>query len=196
MVSYCCQLINRRIPYLMIFLLMVFHSCKNDIETINALTSDLKLPDQTAYNVEIAYTDSGLLRVKIFASEVNSYKNDDDPYVEFTKGIRALFYDSAENEESYIQAGYAIFYEKKEVWEGRNQVIAENPRKGERLETDQIFWDQKTEKIYSEKFSKITNSDGVFYGEHGFEARQDLSQWKLKGSSGTVNVKENQAANP
>jgi LPS export ABC transporter protein LptC len=175
----------------MAFLLLILSSCKNDIETINALTSDLNLPDQTAYNIEIAYTDSGVLRIKIFAPEVNNYNNDGDPYVEFTKGIKALFYDSTENAESYIQAGYAIYYEKKQIWEGRNQVIAENQRKGERLETDQIFWDQKAEKIYSDKFSKITNIDGVFYGERGFEARQDLSKWELKGSSGTVNVKEN-----
>ena len=195
MLCYYYQLITKKFC-LIAFGLMVLFSCKNDIETINALTSELNLPNQSAYNIEIAYTDSGLLKGKIFAPEVNKYYHDDDPYVEFPKGIKVLFYDSTENVESYIQANYAVYYEKKQTWEARNQVIAENQRKGEKLETEQIFWDQKAEKIYSEKFSKITNSDGVFYGENGFEARQDLSRWKLKGSSGTVNVNDNQTADP
>ncbi|MBS1234211.1 MAG: hypothetical protein H6R34_775, partial [Bacteroidetes bacterium] len=46
------------------------------------------------------------------------------------------------------------------------------------------------ETIYSDQFTKIINADGTFYGEKGFEARQDLSKWKLKGSKGTVNVKD------
>jgi len=36
--------------------LMGLNSCKNDIETINALTSELNLPDQSGFNIEITYT--------------------------------------------------------------------------------------------------------------------------------------------
>lgn len=167
-----------------------FFSCKNDIETINALTSELDLPDQSGYNIEITYTDSGVLQGKIFAPEVNKFSRKEEPYVEFPKGMRVVFYDSLEREESYIKANYAIFYEKKQLWEARNQVIAENPGAGKKLETEQMFWDQKAERIYSDKFTRLTNADGIFYGEGGFESRQDLSKWKLKESSGTVNLRD------
>jgi LPS export ABC transporter protein LptC len=165
-------------------------SCKNDIETINALTSELNLPDQSGYNIEISYTDSGKLQGKILAPEINKYDRKEEPYTEFPKGLKVVFYDSLERPESYIQAKYAIYYEKKQLWEARNQVIAENPTNGKKLETEQMFWDQKAGRIYSEKFTRLTNSDGIFYGEGGFESRQDLSKWKLKGSSGIVNVRD------
>jgi LPS export ABC transporter protein LptC len=165
-----------------------FASCKNDIETINALNNEIKLPDQSGFNIEITYTDSGRIQGKIYAPEVNKFDRGEEPYVEFPKGMKVVFYDSLERPTSFIKANYAIYYEKKQLWEARNQVVAENQVNHDKLETEQMFWDQKEEKIYSEKFTRLTNADGISYGEGGFESRQDMSKWRLKGSSGTLNV--------
>jgi LPS export ABC transporter protein LptC len=173
-----------------------FFSCKNDIETINALNNEIKLPDQSGFNIEITYTDSGKIQGKIYAPEVNKYDRGEEPYVEFPKGMKVMFYDSLERPTSYIKANYAIYYEKKQLWEARNQVVAENLVNHDKLETEQMFWDQKEEKIYSEKFTRLTNSDGISYGEGGFESRQDMSKWRLKGSSGTLNVNNDNINGP
>ena len=37
---------------------------------------------------------------------------------------------------------------------------------------------------------QVVNEDGTFYGENGFEARQDLSWYKLKKSKGVVTLKD------
>ena len=179
-----------------IIIMGTFVSCKNDIETINALNNEIKLPDQTGFNIEITYTDSGKIQGKIYAPEVNKYDRGEEPYVEFPKGMKVMFYDSLERPTSYIKANYAIYYEKKQLWEARNQVVAENLVNHDKLETEQMFWDQKEEKIYSEKFTRLTNSDGISYGEGGFESRQDMSKWRLKGSSGTLNVNNDNINGP
>lgn len=165
-------------------------SCSNDIETVKALTEERNLPDQSGYNIETTYTDSGRLQGKLNAPEVQKYSRKEEPYTEFPKGLKVSFYDSLGRPYAYIQAEYAIFYENKQLWEARHHVIAENPLKGEKLETEQMFWNQKTRLIYSDKFTRLTNADGDFVGDGGFEAFQDLSRWKLKGSSGTVNVRD------
>ena len=172
----------------MIFIL----SCENDIEKINELTSELNLPEQTGYNVEITYSDSGKFIGKLFTPELNKYSSVKDPYIEFPQGIKVIFYDDEEKFESYIRSNYAIYYDRKELWEIRNDVIARNVKKGEQLNTEQLFWDQNLGIIYSDKFSKIVNEDGTFYGENGFEAKENLSKWKLIGSKGTVNVRDEQ----
>jgi LPS export ABC transporter protein LptC len=179
-----------------IIIMGTFVSCKNDIETINALNNEIKLPDQSGFNIEITYTDSGKIQGKIYAPEVNKYDRGEEPYVEFPKGMKVMFYDSLERPTSYIKANYAIYYEKKQLWEARNQVVAENLVNHDKLETEQMFWDQKEEKIYSEKFTRLTNSDGISYGEGGFESRQDMSKWRLKGSSGTLNVNNDNINGP
>jgi LPS export ABC transporter protein LptC len=179
-----------RLSFLPVFLIGVSTACKNDIETINALTSEVKLPDVSAFNIEISYTDSGMLRGKIFAPEAYDYNQLEEPYTEFPKGIKVYFYDAFGEQTSYIEANYAVFYKKKQLWEGEGQVLAENPREGKKLETEQIFWDQKAKSIYSEKFSTITTHSGVSYGENGFEAKEDLSQYRMKGYRGKINVRE------
>jgi LPS export ABC transporter protein LptC len=165
-------------------------SCENDIATIKALDQELNLPMQTGSEVEITYTDSGLVKVKLMAPELKRFSRENDPYYEFPKGLKVLFYQSDGKVESHIEADYALFFEKQQLWEGRTNVVAKNERTHEQLFTEHIFWNQKEETIYSDQFTKIINVDGTFYGEKGFEARQDLTKWKLKGSKGTVNVKD------
>jgi LPS export ABC transporter protein LptC len=168
-------------------------SCENDIATIKALNEELNLPTQTGINVEVTYTDSGRVKGKIFTPELKRFLRENDPYYEFPKGIKVVFFDSNGGEESHIQANYALFYEKQELWEARNNVVARNEKTGEQLLTEHLFWNQKEEKIYSDQYTKIINADGTHNGDKGFEARQDLSKWKLKGSKGTVNVKDEPA---
>ncbi|MBN2814536.1 MAG: LPS export ABC transporter periplasmic protein LptC [Bacteroidales bacterium] len=168
-------------------------SCKNDIETIQALTTELDMPDFSAYNVEMTQTDSGRLTGKVFAPEVNQFVRKEDPYYEFPAGMRAVFYNRNGEAYSYIEARYAIWYNKRQIWEARNQVVAENQREGKKVETEQMFWDQKEERIYSDKFTRVTNADGVFVGENGFDARQDLSSFRMNGYSGKINITEETA---
>jgi LPS export ABC transporter protein LptC len=177
-------------------LIPAFLSCSNDIETVKALTEEQNYPDQSGYNIETTYTDSGRLQGRLTAPEVQKYSRKEEPYTEFPKGLKVTFYDSIGRPYAYIQARYAIFYESRQLWEARREVIAENPLKGEKLETEQMFWNQKDRLIYSDKFTRLTNADGDFVGEGGFEAEQDLSRWKLKGSSGTVNVRDDLNAEP
>jgi LPS export ABC transporter protein LptC len=161
-------------------------ACKNDIETIKALTSESDLPDVTGYDIQMSYTDSGMLKGIISAPEVLQYNKKEEPYYEFPKGMKAVFYDSLGRETSFIQSKYAIYYVKKDEWEGRNQVYGENQVTGEKIETEQLFWNHKEQKIYSDKFSKITNADGVFTGENGFEAHENLTQLRMNGYKGEV----------
>ena len=188
-----------RLLILPVVLSVIIISCKNDIETINALTNKVDLPSVSGFNIEIFYTDSGVLKGKIIAPEANDYSRIDEPYTEFPKGIKVLFYNAGGTQQSYIRANYAIFYKKTQLWEGKGQVLAENPGAGKKLETEHIFWDQKSKRIYSEEFATYTSRDGVSYGENGFEANEDLSQWRMKGYKGKINVRDgiqNEEQNP
>ncbi len=171
------------------FVLLLF-SCRNDIEKVNAFASEMDLPDLGAKDIEIEYTDTAKLQMRFKAPIVNQYSNAHEPYYEFPKGIEVYFYDKDEKVQSIITANYSIFFEDKQLWEARDSVVARNIKSGERIESEQMFWDQKKELVYSEVFTKITNEDGVYYGEKGFEAAQDLSYYRLKASSGNVRVKD------
>lgn len=165
-------------------------SCENDIEKITAITSELKLPQQTGYDIEIAFTDSGILKWKLFAPEINRYESKDNPYIEFPRGIKILDYNREGKVESKLTANYAIYYKKDQLGEAKSNVVAIKETTGEQLYTEHLFWDQKSEIVYSNTFSKIINDQGTHIGEKGFEANQDLSRWKLRGSRGTVKIRD------
>jgi LPS export ABC transporter protein LptC len=91
------------------------------------------------------------------------------------------FYNDSNLVESTIRSKYARYDEKKQLWKAQNDVVAVNIKKGEQLNTEELFWDEKTQEIYSDKFTRVSSASGVFYGEEGFEAQQDFSKYRLKG---------------
>ena len=57
----------------------------------------------------------------------------------------------------------------------------------EQLETEELIWDEKKEKVYSNKFVKITKPDEKIYG-YGVEANQDFTRWKINAIEGELKV--------
>lgn len=179
----------RRTHLLIIFLLSLA-SCENNIEVVKNLGELKEVPVVAAQEVEILYSDSAKLRLRIIAPEIKRYNYPDKQYAEFPKGIRVEQFDSALRVVAVIEARYAIYYENKNLWEARNNVVAKNLIKNEELNSEELFWDQAQGIVYSHKFARISNEDGVFYGEGGFEAKEDLSQWHMIGIKGKVKIKE------
>lgn len=170
--------------------LLCFTSCENDIEKINTILENQVHPEVSGKQYEIIYSDSGNVRVKVLAPEIRKYVEADKPYTEFPRGLTAYFYDDSLQIESVIQANYVIYFEEEKLWEAKNNVEARNLKEGNQLNTEHLFWNEKKRLIYSNTYSRIVNKDGTFYGQQGFEAAQDLKWWRLKGSKGTVNVKD------
>src|SRR5436309_555725 len=78
----------------LIFCSMFFLSCENDINTIKLLTSPEKLPVETDKNVELTYSDSAKLRLKLSAPELDRYAGADN-FIELPKGVTILFYNDS-----------------------------------------------------------------------------------------------------
>lgn len=170
-----------------VFLLV---ACENDIERINLITDPEEFPDIQGKEMEIIYSDSGRVKAKLIAPSIKQFTRIERPYIEFLEGLQVFMYDSNLEYDSELVADYAIYYTNERLWIARGNVVTENYKKGEKLNTEELFWDEKTRKIYSNSFSRIENKDGTFYGQQGFEANQKFTNWKLKGSRGTLNVKD------
>jgi LPS export ABC transporter protein LptC len=168
---------------------ILFFSCKTDIETINLLAEHDKIPSVIAKNIEILYTEHGVLRVKILAPESRYYQFEQEPYNEFPQGILVYNYNDSLVLQSQISSNYAIYYEEKKLWIARYNVEATNS-KGEVLNTEQLYWDEQNKRIYSDDNVKITTADGVIFGE-GFESDENFDNWVIRKTSGIIYVDEN-----
>ncbi|MBN1596756.1 MAG: LPS export ABC transporter periplasmic protein LptC [Bacteroidales bacterium] len=187
-----CKAINFLRALVVLMPILYLSGCSNDIERINELTAGLDIPNQSGKNIEVQYSDSARLQLIFKAPVMERYldRGEEGPYYEFPEGIEVYFYDNNEELESTIKAGYAKYLEEKNLWKASDSVVARNVKTLEQLNTEELFWNEKDKRVYSHVFTKITNNDGVFYGQDGFESDQDLNNYVLKGSSGTVDVED------
>lgn len=176
----------------MIFIVssMLLVSCENDIEEVKAVTINKNLPDVEGKGLVIEYTDSAKLKVKVLTPFMNGYETVTKPYYEFPKGIHVYFYNDSGKVTGELIANYAIYNKTTDLWEARNNVIGLSP-KGDKLNTEQLFWDVNKKKFFSKKYTRITNANGDQHnGEAGFESNDDFSDQKLFGSVGSFTVKD------
>ena len=119
-----------------------------------------------------------------------------EPYREFRKGVKITTYqdDSLTSVDVVLTANYAINYEKRELWEAKGNVVVEKSD-GKTLYTQQLFWNAKTGKIYSNVDSKVVQKNGreVFIGE-GFESDESFKDWRFRRMKGRMEVEMRPAA--
>ena len=155
---------------------------------INALTEREQVPSVVAKNIEINYTENGRLKVQVLAPESHYFQFAEEPYNEFPLGIEVNNFTDSLTIDSKLTSNYAIYYEKKKLWNARYDVVARNS-KGEVLNTEQLFWDEEAKRIYSYDMVKITSGDDVLFGE-GFESDENFNDWVIKKPTGTMYVEE------
>ena len=183
------QKICNHLLIIAVFSAFLFQSCENDLKVVKAFSDPKKEPDITMTNFETIYSDSARVKGKLTAPLLDRYDSESKKYSEFPKGLHVYFYSAALTVNAEIMAKYAINYDKTQIWEARNDVVVTNT-KGERLNTEQLFWDQTKKIIYTKKYCRITTPDGLQHvGENGMEAKENFEDWKLFGASGTVPVK-------
>ncbi len=170
-----------------IFGLLVLFSCKkNDISEIYNLTKIDTTSSQSVWNLETIYTDSGKVKMKISAPLVQRFEaaEKENKKTLFPQGMKVTFYNSNEEVKSWLSSKYAIYHESENLWEASDSVVAVN-EEGKTLNTELLFWDEKKQIIYSNKFVKITTDKEVIYGD-GFEADQSFTYWEITNVKGTI----------
>jgi hypothetical protein len=104
--------------------------------------------------------------------------------------MHVYFYDDSMAVNAEVSSRYAIYQETIKLWKATNDVVVVNV-KGEKLNTELLFWDENKEIIYSTKYCKVTTPEGeVHEGHKGLTARQDFSNYKLLGASGSMKLRD------
>lgn len=172
-----------------IILAAMFFSCGNDIKEVQDFLADKNLPIATAKNVNMMHTDSGFVKTRLITPLMHDFSNQENhPFQEFPKGIQITTFDK--NDSTTLVSDFARTYSKTSISEVKGNVIVTNHKDNSKLYTEQLYWDQNTHYIYTEKpFKLITITDTI--KGRGFESNEDLTKITMKNISGTVYVNEN-----
>lgn len=177
-----------RLFYLLILLGM--YSCVTEIDKVNALTDNLETSVETATEVEILYSDSAQLKVKIAGPTMNRYLDKDNPREEFPDGVHVEFFNDKGRIISWLDADYAVHIQKESKIITQKNVNLYNSE-NEKLETWELIWDEKQDRVYTDRFVMITQPEkgDTSYG-YGFEANNDFTRFEIKKNSGKMNISD------
>ena len=183
------SVVNKIKGIAIVLTLAVLFSCKNDAKVVRDFLADKNLPIGEAYNINHKHTDSGRINIKMKAPVMLDFGNRTaHPYSEFPKGIKITSIEK-NGDSITIEGGYAKSYKKTEISDIKNNVVINNYAQKNKLETEQIYWDQKSHYYFTEeKFTFYTLSDTI--RGVGFEASEDLKNWWVKNQSGIINIKD------
>ena len=181
--------LNITAAFLAAVMFVLFPACSGkDKKLTEAISKNDTLPSMKSLGVTTLISDSGITRYKIVAEEWLIYDKKNPPYWAFEKGVYLEKFDTLFRIDASIKADTAYYHEKKKLWElkGHVQILSQ---RGDKFQTDLLFWDEKKEKVYSDKFIQIEQEDKVIKG-YGFESNQDLTEYEIKNTTGVFTVED------
>lgn len=160
----------------------------NKPEEIRVISNREDMSSLSYKELESVITDSGKVKYRLYAPNVEQYEFKEEPYTDFKNGFKLKVYESDGSIDAKINCRNAYYYKQKQLWELNDNVVAQN-QKGEILNTEQLFWDMREHTMYSDKFVKITTDTEIITGT-GFQADENMRDWEINNISGILEVKE------
>lgn len=172
-----------------IFVVTMFFSCEGSLKDVQKFNKSSFIPAGEADTINLKYTDSGKIKSVLKSPKMLDYSNVDNPFTEFPKGIEVNMYDNNGTITTTITSNYAISYKKTELIDLQGNVtITSND--GKKMETTQLYFDQKNEWFFTEKHFKYSDGDGGFLEGPGVDFSKDFKIFNMQSGSGEVNSVE------
>lgn len=154
-----------------VFAVTMFFGCESNFKEVQKINFTEFVPSGDADNVNLKYTDSGLIKTILLSPKMLDYSSIDFPFTEFPKGIDVTLYDD-KAKTTRVTSSYAVSYKLTGIidLQGKVKIVSQN---GQSLETEQLYYDQKNEWFFTEKKFKFTDLKGSSNGQ-GIDFSKDF----------------------
>ncbi len=145
------------------------------------------------HNVSSLISDSGYTRYHITAPVWLMFENARIPVWKFPEGLFLEKYDNNMVTDATVVCDSATYFSQSKLWRLDGNVRMRNTA-GDKFLTQQMFWDQQREKIYSDSFIHIEKSNRIIEG-YGFISNQQMTAYTVRQPSGIFPVPERKEKN-
>lgn len=171
----------RKLP--LIFLTAIIAAACSDDKPVGMTDIDVEsTPTMLTRNVESLISDSGITRFRITAPVWYVYDESATPVWRFPESLLLERFDDRMNVEATVSADSATYFKERQLWQLDGHVNISNTA-GEKFLTNQLFWDQKLHKVYSDSFIHIERHDKTLEG-NGFTSNEQLTRYTIHDVSG------------
>lgn len=153
-----------------------FFGCEDKIQPSVLSTVDSRtLPAQESWNSTIVVSDSGRVTAIILAGYIRVYEG--TRKTQMSQGVKVRFFNPQGKQTSLLTSDEGSVDEATNNLEARKNVVVVSSDSS-RMTTDQLFWDNQRELIYTPSFVQITSATDKLQG-HGFESDQSLKHYRI-----------------
>ncbi len=170
---------------LFLFAAVAAFSCESNFKEVQRINSVVFSPATEADSINLKYTDSGKVKAVLVSTKMHDYSILEYRFNEFPKGIHVTLYDD-NGQQTNIVADYAINYAKTSIIDLQGHVKI-TTQDGKKMETEQLYYDQKNEWFYTERYFKFTDGAGGYLEGPGIDFSKDFKYMNTQQSSGQVN---------
>lgn len=163
-------------------LMMFMTACRDSDPVTMGDVDSAEAPTMLTRNVETLISDSGVTRFRIKTPVWYVYDEVREPYWFFPEGLKLEKFDPFFRTEATVTADSATYYKDRQVWQLDGHVDIRNVL-NEKFQTQQLFWDQRAHKLYSDSFIHIERPDKVLEG-YGFDSNEQLTRYTIRNVSG------------
>jgi LPS export ABC transporter protein LptC len=148
-------------------------SCENDEKIIDELTKNQTMVEE-AKVVQIYLSQGGQTKTRLTAPLMLRVFAD-TIYVEFPNTLHCDFYNDSTKIETRLDSKYGKYFESQNKVYLRDSVVVINI-KGDTLRSPDLWWDQNTKLIYTDKYAIYHGINKDIYGGKGMVATQGPEQ--------------------
>jgi LPS export ABC transporter protein LptC len=165
-------------------------SCENDLKKVREISAnEVDTVAQRTTGLDLIMSDSTKVEIHLTAPLMVEYQIK-KPYKIMPKGVKIDYYDRGTGQfAGDIIADTGIQREKEKLIEFHGNVLATNA-KGETFKSNELFWEQVTKRVYSNKPVQATLSGGNVMNGNSFESDDKLLNPTFKSSTGLFHVDE------
>jgi LPS export ABC transporter protein LptC len=149
---------------------------------------------EEGWQIESLMSESGKVKGKLRAPYMLRYQKSDSPYAEFPRSLHVDFFkDSVEPGkpigdsiivESRMDAKYGKYLQNQNKVFLRDSVVVKNILKGDTLYCKELWWDQATQKFFTDKPVEIYTKEKILFGT-GMEADQNFRWYTITHLTGS-----------
>ena len=181
---------NITIALAMVMFILLSVACSGRKKIVGEAISERdSLPIMETKGVSTLISDSGIIRYRLQAEDWRVFDKKKPPYWAFEEGVYLETFDTLFQMEANIKADTAYYYEKQKLWKLMGNVVIRN-LKGEKFNTELLYWDQNTEKVYSDRFIRIEQPDRIITGR-GFDSNQQMTKYTIHKPEGIFYLEDN-----
>lgn len=176
-------LIFRFSLFSLVFSILMLDSCggiKEDPSKIKPYQG----PMMKAFNTKTIYSDSAKVKIIVKAPIRLEYQNGNQ---NFPKGVEINFFNEKGENYTRLTSDKAKYNKEKNQYTAYTNVVVRNMEKQEKLNTEELHWNQQEKIVFTEKAVVITTPKEILKGT-GLNASQDFTEYQIKHPTGEFKV--------